>query len=691
LIAAHEEDLPETIGIDDAIRDLHQLVKAAATEEDPAPWVEVSDHAIAMFGNGEPEKYIRRKKMEERSKYVLLRALLTGRLCAHFHNGHHDKHIPGWAWIGTETVEHAWIEGRLPMSALLPDEWQEWSAQRAYLDADAFRIWSAGLNLLNLRDLQTLPPAYDADTQPLPIIERQPPDNPYVTLSQAVSWIAFNITFDRDQLLHVTEAGELGDHRAADRSMVGAVSALLTKATGGKIRLLGKYLQRRDEADTASTEVIPAERLIDFAQFDILYDGLNFGKGLAWSRSGNAIERAVASGRRDSYRDVLILRDDLMREFPAELHADKTFMKAFTAPRLAVLPGVGPVMGLDEALSWAAFNRPSNDEEIYADPDNDYRLIFPDKEGVIERVALYNKAQSDVLAALRSGDLSGYFLDHTDRANIIARSYWNSIKPSYVEIVYRGIGDSRLGAGSLVYVAADQFGRWRANQSLSSISRTFKRDDPASIAPWWSVNLARVWIATRIPSFVEYIASLETENPGEQRPYILQSICELDVARSDEGKAYIDSRRAGWPMGNALAHAGRELLACILAGDIRPVTRGQGGGREMRIEEFVGIGAAENGADWLDLTPQPVFLSTEVMAAFPQNEQPTSPNSPETFTDSERKQWIADQPQMQADAGYKLFRQQSRADGTKQKEFRKEWREVRSTKPGRPPRKIRGS
>ena len=64
---------------------------------------------------------------------------------------------------------------------------------------------------------------------------------------------------------------------------------------------------------------------------------------------------------------------------------------------------------------------------------------------------------------------------------------------------------------------------------------TFTRNDPATIAPWWSLNQALAWIVTRIPSYVEYIGKLETEEPREHRPYIVQAICESQVAESDEG------------------------------------------------------------------------------------------------------------------------------------------------------------
>ncbi len=54
------------------------------------------------------------------------------------------------------------------------------------------------------------------------------------------------------------------------------------------------------------------------------------------------------------------------------------------------------------------------------------------------------------------------------------------------------------------------------------------------------------------------------------------------------------------------------------------------------------------------------------------------------FTDHERQQWIAEMPLMTADEAHKQYRQHPRFDGTKQAEFRKEWREIKKTRRGRP-------
>lgn len=60
------------------------------------------------------------------------------------------------------------------------------------------------------------------------------------------------------------------------------------------------------------------------------------------------------------------------------------------------------------------------------------------------------------------------------------------------------------------------------------------------------------------------------------------------------------------------------------------------------------------------------------------------PIVPQPFTDLERKAWIVAQPQQSADNAHKAFKAHPCFDGTKQKEFRKEWKTTRETRVGRP-------
>ena len=116
------------------------------------------------------------------------------------------------------------------------------------------------------------------------------------------------------------------------------------------------------------------------------------------------------------------------------------------------------------------------------------------------------------------------------------------------------------------------------------------------------------WIATRIPSYVEYIGDLETHEPRDYRPYFVQAICKIQVVESDEAKALL-GKSPRKLASRQLAQAGRALLEKIIAGQVGPMTRDNGQGRKMGTEEFVGIGSKETGGDWLDLrSPAAVFI-----------------------------------------------------------------------------------
>jgi len=177
------------------------------------------------------------------------------------------------------------------------------------------------------------------------------------------------------------------------------------------------------------------------------------------------------------------------------------------------------------------------------------------------------------------------------------------------------------------------------------VGHAFTREDPASIAPWWSINQALAWIATRIPSYVDYIGNLETDEPRESQPYVVQVICEAQIADSDEGKAFVEGRRLTWPDGTILAHAGRDLLGTILSGEIRPMARENGQGRQMLGEEFAGVARKTTGSDWLDLTPQPILSSAEIMRIFPFAEtasaQPAITITSTAKAESECRDWLA--------------------------------------------------
>lgn len=54
------------------------------------------------------------------------------------------------------------------------------------------------------------------------------------------------------------------------------------------------------------------------------------------------------------------------------------------------------------------------------------------------------------------------------------------------------------------------------------------------------------------------------------------------------------------------------------------------------------------------------------------------------FNDQERKAWISDHPMKRADDAFVIYQNEPRYCGTKRREFRVEWREIKGTKRGRP-------
>jgi hypothetical protein len=72
--------------------------------------------------------------------------------------------------------------------------------------------------------------------------------------------------------------------------------------------------------------------------------------------------------------------------------------------------------------------------------------------------------------------------------------------------------------------------------------------------------------------------------------------------------------------------------------------------------------------------------------AVPRSTPESQPGATAKYTNEERRQWMLNCPLREADAAHKLFKQEPRYDGTKQAEWRAEWRDVRASKRGRPPK-----
>jgi hypothetical protein len=464
---------PNSISCRDAIRELHQRVKAAVPDADPAPWLDVSPDLIEMFSEGDESAFVRRKKMEERSMLVLQRGLLSGAVRAHFSDGLESCDVPGWAWAGAERNEYVWFEGRLPLDVFLPDEWQRWSCHSVYLDRDAFTEWMDSQPLHDSAGLPALPPPFDAQSKPEPVKKRLPPDAPFVTLSEALTWIAFGFALDRDSLDRAI-SGHAFDATDPQAALAAAMAKLAVRASGDQIATRGKYVESHstDENKVLTAPIDPV-RLEDFAQFDILYDGLRYGTGLTWEKRNSTLDR-VLQDRRDAFRSVKVSRADLLKLFPDQ----DDMARALFVPLPAALPEIGPVMPLDEALSWLAHGKPSHDIEIWQNTAGD--LMFRDPSGaVIEPRAdgspppfmeTYRQASRTIHEALRDGSLPAYVAPTNDRPLLVPRFYWNGVNGESLHHVYRGIAPEDCGAGCPVLLSRLAFDRWRGAVGIEHTS-----------------------------------------------------------------------------------------------------------------------------------------------------------------------------------------------------------------------------
>ena len=465
---------PNSISCRDAIRELYQRINAALLNNDPAPWHEVSPDLIEMFSGGEAVAYVRRKKLEQRTCLVLQRGLLSGALRAHFNDGVESRDVPGWAWAGAERNENVWFEGRLPLDVFLPDEWRRWSCHSVYLNNNAFTEWMDNQPLHDPCGLPALPPPYDAQSKPKRDKKRLPPDAPFVTLSEALTWIAFGFALDRASLDHAisSHAFDISDPEAA---LSAAMTKLAVWASGGQISMRGKYLEsHRADENKVLTAPIDAVRFEDFAQFDILHDGLRYGTGLTWEEKNSTLER-VLQDRSDAYRSVKVSRADLLKLFPDQDDTSRALLVALPA----ALPEIGTVMPLEEALSWLAHGKPSHDSEIWWSAAGD--MILCDQGGaVIEQredgspppsLEAYLRASRTLHGSLRSGSLQTYVAPTTGGPLLVPRLYWNSVNPEGLHHVYRGMTPDDHGAGCNILLSRQAFESWRTAKAKSTRSR----------------------------------------------------------------------------------------------------------------------------------------------------------------------------------------------------------------------------
>lgn len=151
-------------------------------------------------------------------------------------------------------------------------------------------------------------------------------------------------------------------------------------------------------------------------------------------------------------------------------------------PLPAALEGIGPVMGVDEAVSWTAFGKVNSDVivTVHANGHVEYR----DESGNVipksgpgsgkDRLENYRDAHKSVLRALQMGELIGYVQTEGGVTLSIPRLYWNSSNSKMIEVIYSGTATSDAGAGNPVLLARDSFFQWRSVRQR--VAATFAKE-----------------------------------------------------------------------------------------------------------------------------------------------------------------------------------------------------------------------
>lgn len=144
------------------------------------------------------------------------------------------------------------------------------------------------------------------------------PDRPYLTLTEAVTWIAFGVALDSASF-HIADQHKIGPFSDRSKLIENVGSAMFRfseKASGGLLQVRGKYVQNyidHQAAECADTRQMDENALRDFAQFDSVHGGLERGQAAKWESI--PLDR-ILHGRPDGWRDVEIGRAGLASQFP---------------------------------------------------------------------------------------------------------------------------------------------------------------------------------------------------------------------------------------------------------------------------------------------------------------------------------------------------------------------------------------
>lgn len=457
-----EDTNSDWLRITEAVRLLHLFFNDALAEQEPAPWIERPRNTVQQVESGTTLPH----RKTARTSLTMRRALLSGDLTAHLVNDDRAHPLPGWAWENAYAAENAFNFDWLPLNPLLGHGLGDYEDWRCFVSRAEFQAWLARPDIVEIGDLPTLPAPHDHSARPEELSCREPPNRPFVELTQALTWIAFGVSLSGDELAFMEPCrfGPFADSGSPD-DLRAAMARFADQASAGNIRVRGRYVANYSDhsaASRADTAYLSDTQLRDFACFDSLHGGLEPGAGLAWET--DVLEQAL-NGRNDGWRDVEVCRADVMRVFNRK---DDTVL-ALTQPIPASLPDIGSVMGLDEALSWLAHNRPSYDYQVWADGAGEIQIRDPSGEVVEpaedgsppQSIEDLRQASRKLHEVLRDGSLATYVASEGGSPLQVPRAYWNSVNPESLHHVYRGMTPDDRGAECPVLLSRKAFDEWR--------------------------------------------------------------------------------------------------------------------------------------------------------------------------------------------------------------------------------------
>jgi hypothetical protein len=266
---------PNSITLHHARVEMRKRIEPAISGADAAPWYKVSELVIRSSHECDRETVIQICKTDELAKLLLLRGLLLGSLTAHFSDGIEAQDVPGWAWHGLQNSSYDWAgNSRLQLSVLLQDDWYRWSSGLAFLDRTAFAAWLDNQDLTTIIGPDDLPSPHDISLRPKDQERRAPPLKTFVSLAEALSWIAFGFSMDHERLYRALDENVFGQPDTK-RAIETAINKITDLAGGGQIVVRGKFLADilANDREVLTEEINPV-RFADFAEYDCLFDCL---------------------------------------------------------------------------------------------------------------------------------------------------------------------------------------------------------------------------------------------------------------------------------------------------------------------------------------------------------------------------------------------------------------------------------